>query len=93
MDANVKDFDISSTGLEVLGGKQVFRLFTPYAGMAANWNYGRERTSEVNLHNESSIGLRGIVGLEFRWKFIDLAYEMQLGDGMTQRSLKIGVVF
>lgn len=93
MDANVKDFNISSAGLEVLAGKNLFRLFTPYAGLATNWTYGRERTSEVNLHNESTLGLRGIIGLEFRWKFIDLAYECQIGDGMTQRSFKVGVVF
>lgn len=93
MDANIKDFNISSTGLELLAGKRLFRLFTPYAGLAINWNYGRERTSEVALSNESNFGFRGIVGLEFRWRFLDFAYECQLGDGMAQRSLKIGVVF
>jgi hypothetical protein len=93
MDANIRDFNISSTGFEVMAGKKLFKLFTPYAGLATNWNYGRERTSEVNLHNESSLAVRGIIGLEFRWKFIDLTYECQLGDGMSQRSLKIGVVF
>lgn len=92
-DASIRDFNISSTGLEVLAGKNLFNLFTPYAGLATNWNHGRETTSEVDLHNENSIALRGIIGLEFRWKFIDLAYECQLGDGMAQRSFKIGVVF
>jgi hypothetical protein len=92
-DANIRDFNISSTGLELIGGKNLFRLFTPYAGLATNWSHGSERTSEVDLHNENSFALRGIVGLEFRWKFIDFAYECQLGDGMTQRSFKIGVVF
>jgi hypothetical protein len=93
MDANIKDFNISSTGLELLTGKRLFRLFTPYAGVATNWNYGREKTSDVALANESNFGFRGIVGLEFRWRFLDFAYECQLGDGMAQRSLKIGVVF
>jgi hypothetical protein len=92
-DATIKDFNISCAGLEVLAGKNLFRLFTPYAGIATNWNHGSERTSEVDLHNENSIALRGIIGLEFRWKFIDLAYECQLGDGLSQRSLKIGVTF
>jgi hypothetical protein len=93
MDANIKDFNISGTGLEVLAGKQLFRFFTPYAGVAANWNYGREKTSEVDLRNEHSLGVRGIAGVQFRWKFVDLGYEVQVGDGMAQRSLKVGVSF
>lgn len=93
MDANIKDFNISSTGLEVLASKKLFGVFMPYAGLASNWNHGREITSDVDLDNENSLSLRGIVGLEFRWKFVSLGYECQIGDGMAQRSLKIGVVF
>ncbi len=92
-DASIRDFNISSTGLEVLGSKKLFGVLMPYAGLAANWNHGREVTSDVDLNNENSFALRGIVGLEFRWKFVNLAYELQLGDGMAQRSLKLGVAF
>lgn len=93
VDANIKDFNISSTGLEVLASKKLFGVFMPYAGLATNWNHGREITSDVNLRNENSFVLRGIVGLEFSWKFVNLGYECQIGDGMAQRSLKVGVVF
>jgi hypothetical protein len=93
MDAAIKDFNISSTGLEVLASKKLFGVFIPYAGIATNWNHGREVTSDIDLHNENSLAVRGIVGLEFRWKFVNLGYECQIGDGMAQRSLKLGVVF
>lgn len=92
-DAQIKDFNISATGLEVVVGKRLFNVFYPYAGVAGTWNHGREVTSDVQLTNANHLTVRGLIGLQFRWKWIDLGYEVLIGDGMTQRSLKLGVVF
>ena len=92
-DAQIKDFNISTTGLEIIAGKRLFGVLYPYAGLAGTWNHGREVTNDVSLNNENHAVLRGLVGLQFRWKFIDLGYEVLMGDGMAQRSFKLGVVF
>ena len=93
MDAQIKDFNISTTVLEVVAGKKLFGVLYPYAGIAGTWNHGRELTNDVQLSNENYFAVRGLVGLQFRWKFIDLGYEVLIGDGMAQRSFKLGVVF
>jgi hypothetical protein len=93
MDAAINDFNISAASLELLAGRQVFRVFTPYAGITANWYRGKERTDEVMLQTENLLGCKALLGIQFRWKCVDVAYEWQFGDGMHQRSLKIGVAF
>lgn len=93
IDAQIKDFNISTTGLEVVAGKRLFTVFYPYVGIAGTWNHGREVTNDVQLANENHFVARALVGLQFRWKWIDLGYEVLIGDGMAQRSLKLGVVF
>lgn len=93
IDANIKDFNVFSTGLDVTAGKQFFHLFTPYAGAAVNWNHGREVTDDVNLAAENSLGFRGLAGIDFRWKFVNLGYEVQFGDGRANRAFKLGVSF
>ena len=92
-DANIKDFNISVAGIDVAASKTFWGILTPYAGVAVNWNHNKEVTDEVALHNENYVGVRGITGLEFKWKFVNLGYEMVLGDGFNNRALKIGVTF
>ncbi len=92
-DANIRDFNLFSTGVDVLAGKKLFRYFTPYAGAAVNWNHGAEKTGDVALTNENSFGFRGIAGVDVRWKFVSVGYEMQFGDGRANRAFKLGVSF
>ena len=93
MDANIRDFNVSSTALDITASKKLFKLFTPYAGISFGWNHGKEITSEVNLKNENSLALRGIIGIDFRWKFVNLGYVFLPGDGMANQAFKIGVSF
>lgn len=93
MDANVKDFNLSSTGIDVTASKTLFKLVTPYAGAALNWNRGKIISNEVSLSTENTVGFRGLAGIDFCWKFVNLGYEVQFGDGMQNRSFKIGVRF
>lgn len=92
-DANIRDFNIYSTGLDVLAGKKLFRYFTPYVGAAVNWNHGAEKTGDVTLAAENSFGFRGITGVDVRWKFVSVGYEMQFGDNRANRAFKLGVTF
>ncbi len=93
MDAAIEDFNISVTGIDVMASKTFFGILTPYAGVAGNWNHTKETTDEVDLHNENYFGVRGIVGTELRWKFVNVGYELMVGDGFNNRALKIGVTF
>lgn len=93
LDANVRDFNVSSASLDLTASKQVWRFFTPYAGLTLGWNHGKEITDEVNLQNENSLVVRGIVGLDFRWKFLNLGYVFLLGDGNWNQTFKVGVSF
>ncbi|MBI3136033.1 MAG: hypothetical protein HYZ14_15250 [Bacteroidetes bacterium] len=93
LDANVRDFNISSTGLDVMASKNLFNVFTPYAGIALNWNHGREVTADVDLLNENSFAARGIIGLDFTWKFVNLGYVYLVGDGKANQAFKLGVTF
>lgn len=92
-DANIKDFNTSTTAIDVSASKTFWGMLTPYAGLSMNWNHSREVTDEVNLTNENYLGVRAIVGLEFKWKFVNLGYELMMGDGFNNRALKIGVTF
>ena len=92
-DANINDFNISTTGIDISVSKTFFGLLTPYTGVAMNWNHGKEVTNEVDLDNENYIGVRGIVSAEVKWKFVNLGYEIMIGDKFNNRALKIGVTF
>lgn len=92
-DANIRDFNVCTTGLEVSASKTLYRFFTPYAGFGMSWNHGREVTPEVDLANENCFAVRGIAGIDFRWRFVNLGCECMFGDGMGNRSVKLGVVF
>lgn len=92
-DFPVEDFDMSVTGLDVSVSKTFFNILTPYAGVATNWNYSREKTDEVDLKNESHIAVRGIIGAELRWKFVNLGYEVMVGDEFNNSAVKLGVTF
>lgn len=93
MDAGIDDFNISVTGIDVTASKTFFNVLTPYAGVSGNWNHSKEVTNEVNLDNENYVGVRGIVGAEIRYRFINLGYEVMVGDGFNNSALKIGVTF
>ena len=92
-DANIKDFNLGVAGLDITASKTFFNTLTPYAGISMNWNHSKIVTNEVSLANENYLGVRGIVGLEYRWKFVNLGYELMLGDGFDNSALKIGVTF
>lgn len=92
-DANIKDFNISVTAIDLMASKTFLNVLTPYAGLSMNWNHSKEVTDEVNLHNENYLGVRGIAGVELRYKFVNLGYEMAFGDGFNNRTLKLGVTF
>lgn len=53
VDAKINDFNISTTGLEVVAGKKLFGVLYPYAGLAGTWNHGREVTNDLALNNEN----------------------------------------
>lgn len=94
MDANIKDFNIGSAGLDILASKKLWNVITPYVGVTGIWNHGRELTTEVDLRNEHTFDIRGIAGVNFQWRFVTLGYEFMLGtDKAANRSLKFGVVF
>lgn len=93
MDANIEDFNISVTGLDVMASKTFFGILTPYAGVAGHYTHTSEVTDEVDLTNESYVAVRGIVGAEVKWRFINAGYELMIGDGFNNRAFKIGVTF
>lgn len=92
-DANIKDFNIFSTGFEITASKRLFNYFYPYCSVAANWNHGRIVSNEVSLTNENNLNFHGVAGLDFRWKFLTTGYEVCFGDGASNRAFKIGVIF
>jgi hypothetical protein len=92
-DANIKDFNIGVAGLDLTASKTFFNVLSPYAGVSVNWNHSKIITNEVSLANENYFGVRGIAGLELRWKFVNLGYEFMLGDGFNNQAFKIGVTF
>jgi hypothetical protein len=93
MDADIEDFNISITGIDLMASKTFFGILSPYAGVETHYTHTREVTTEVDLSNESHIAVRGIVGAEIKWKFVNLGYEMLVGDGFNNRAFKIGVTF
>jgi hypothetical protein len=93
MDASIEDFNLSVTGIDVMASKTFFGVLTPYAGITGNWNHTKEVTDKVDLDNENYFGVRGIIGTELRWKFVNVGYEFLVGDGFNNRAMKIGVTF
>ena len=92
-DANIKDFNISTTGIDFSVSKTFFAVVAPYAGVAMNYNHSKEVTDEVDLENENYFGVRGVIGAELKWEFVNLGYEFMIGDGYSNRALKVGVTF
>lgn len=93
MDANVRDFNVFCSAVDFTGSKTFFNCLSPYAGVGLNWNYGVTKTAEVNLDAASSFAVHGIAGIDFRWKFITAGYGVMFGDGLGNRSFKVGVIF
>ena len=92
-DANIRDFNIFSAGADLTTSKTVFRYFSPYAGVGFNWNHGHIVSSEVSLKNENAFAVHGIAGIDFRWRFVNVGCGVMIGDGLGNRSFKVGVAF
>lgn len=92
-DANIRDFNIFSAATDLTASKTVFRYFTPYAGVGLNWSHGHIVSNEVSLKNENAFAVHGIAGIDFRWRFVNVGCGVMIGDGMGNRSFKVGVAF
>ncbi len=90
-DVNIKDVNISNFGVDVLVSK-TFGGFTPYAGIAGTRSHTKEFSDQVDLHDETIINGRVLIGAEYRWKFINLGVEADFSH-MTTFAYKIGVMF
>jgi hypothetical protein len=90
-DVTIKDLNIRVFGLDALVSKS-FGAFTPYAGVTGTVNHAKELSERVNLSNETRLDARGTLGLDFRYKFINLGAEAAISE-LTTFSLKIGATF
>lgn len=82
------DVSASVLGADLLVSKNVSFL-APYAGVSGYLSRGQERTSKVNLDNESVFGAQGMVGIAARIKAIRLGAEVSLAK-VPGYSFKVG---
>lgn len=82
--------DLTAT---VFGGDVVISktvsYFSPYAGIASYWSLGHERTTKVNLDDESVLGFQGMIGIAARYKFLRIGTELNLAK-VVGYSFKVG---
>lgn len=90
-DVTIKDFNLSNFGLDGLVSKS-FGNFTPYAGISGTVSRAKELSERVNLSSETAFGARAIVGMDFRYKFLNLGAEADFSE-LTSYSIKLGVTF
>ena len=87
----VEDLNFHLVGLDLSASKR-FGGLTPYFGIGANLGRAIETTSKVNLHSETVLTPRGIIGTQFSLSFINLTAEMEVA-AVSTFSLRMGFNF
>jgi hypothetical protein len=87
----VDDLNFHLLGVDLSASKKIGRL-TPYLGIGANLGRAIETTSKVNLHNETVLTPRGIIGTQLSLSFFSLTAEMDIATVSTF-SLRTGFKF
>jgi hypothetical protein len=91
------DLDLSVYGVELVASRE-YAVFSdwisvsPYAGISAYLTRSHEKTDAVTLRDESTPGVRGIVGAVAQVSMARLAVEYNLSS-VNSLSLKIGIGF
>lgn len=75
-----EDLNQSVYGLDVLASKDVFRRFSPYAGVSGYLARAQETTSKVNLENENVFGLQGMVGMVVKISVLRIGGEINFAN-------------
>ena len=87
----VEDLNFHQLGLDLSASKRIGRL-APYVGIGANLGRASETTSKVNLHNETVLTPRGIIGTQLSLSFFTLTAEMDVA-AVSTFSLRMGFNF
>ena len=87
----VEDLNFHLLGLDLSASKRIGRL-APYVGIGANLGRAMETTSKVNLHNETVLTPRGIVGTQLSLSFFTVTAEMDVA-AVSTFSLRMGFKF
>jgi hypothetical protein len=87
----VEDLNYHLWGVDLSASKKIGRL-TPYLGIGANLARAIETTSKVNLHNETVLTPRGIMGAQLSLSFFSLTAEMDVA-AVSTFSLRTGFRF
>ncbi len=87
----VEDLNFHLWGVDLSASKKIGRL-TPYLGIGANLGRAIETTSKVNLHNETVLTPRGIIGTQLSLSFFSLTAEMDVA-AVSTFSLRTGFEF
>ncbi|NUO81356.1 hypothetical protein HUU05_14860 [candidate division KSB1 bacterium] len=87
----VEDLNFHLLGADLSASKKIGRL-TPYCGIGANLARAIETTSKVNLHNETVLTPRGIIGGQLSLSFFTVTAEMDVA-AVSTLSLRTGFRF
>jgi hypothetical protein len=82
------DMTVSVYGIDFVASKTISR-FSPYAGVSGYLSRGHERTSKVNLEDESIFGVQANVGVAARVSALRLGAEINLAK-VPGYSVKVG---
>lgn len=78
----VEDMNFHLWGVDLSASKK-FGMLTPYLGIGANLGRAIETTSKVDLHNETVLTPRGIMGAQLSLSFFSLTAEMDVATVST----------
>jgi hypothetical protein len=87
----VEDMNFHLWGVDLSASKKI-GILTPYLGIGANLSHAIETTSKVNLHNETVLTPRGIIGTQLSLSFFSLTAEMDVA-AVSTFSLRTGFKF
>lgn len=92
-----KDLDLTVYGADVLVSKKFavwkrFASISPYVGASVYLSDAHEKTAAVDLHDETVVGLQGMVGAVAQISIARLAVEYNMAR-IRSLSFKIGVSF
>jgi hypothetical protein len=87
----VEDLNYHLLGVDLSASKKIGML-TPYLGIGANLGRAIETTSKINLHNETVLTPRGIIGTQLSLSFLSLTAEMDVA-AVSTFSLRTGFKF
>lgn len=87
----VEDVNFHLLGVDLSASKKI-GVLTPYLGIGANLGRAIETTSKVNLHNETVLTPRGIIGSQLSLSFFTLTAELDVA-AVSTLSLRTGLRF